>query len=296
MYVSSSTAPSYTPWGVPTATSTTYAAAQGNPTSSQDGDRPVMLNRPFRNVGELAYTFSGTPWKNIDFFTPESGYSALLDLFCINDTNDPNGLVAGRVNLNTRQEPVLEAALAGAYKNEQSSSASLAGATASSYAYSGSTTVLSSEAAALVTDANNGLIPYRTTNVSSANLGPLRNVSELVGKWITNSGTTTPMTGSSVYSGFSGDMNNIAAVSSSTPPMNVVQRFHESAVRALSAVGTTRVWNLMIDVIAQTGRFPSSAGTLANFNVEGERRYWVHVAIDRYTGKVLDEQVEEVKE
>jgi len=59
-------------------------------------------------------------------------------------------------------------------------------------------------------------------------------------------------------------------------------------------IGTTRVSNLMIDVIAQTGRFPSSASSLANFNVEGERRYWVHVEIDRYTGKVLDEQVEEV--
>ena len=52
----------------------------------------------------------------------------------------------------------------------------------------------------------------------------------------------------------------------------------------------------MIDVIAQTGRFPSSASSLTSFNVEGERRYWVHVAIDRYTGKVLDEQIEEVKE
>jgi hypothetical protein len=52
----------------------------------------------------------------------------------------------------------------------------------------------------------------------------------------------------------------------------------------------------MIDVIAQAGRFPSTATGLAQFNVEGERRYWVHVAIDRLTGKVLDEQVEEVKE
>ena len=52
----------------------------------------------------------------------------------------------------------------------------------------------------------------------------------------------------------------------------------------------------MIDVVAQTGRFPSNAKTAADFAVEGEQRYWVHVAIDRYTGKILDRQIEEVKE
>jgi hypothetical protein len=284
------------PYGIPTATATTYGAGTGTPTPAQDGNRALILSRPFRSVAELGYTYSGTPWRNIDFFTPESGYAALLDVFCINDTNDPGGLVAGKVNLNTRQSAVLAAVLAGAYKNELSSSSSLAGATPSPNAFPGSTTMLASEASALMTDPNYGFVTYRTANTTSASLGPLRNVSELVGKWITNSSTTVPVTGSSVYSGFSADMNNISATTGSTPPMNVVQRFHESAIRALSNVGTTRVWNLMIDVIAQTGRFPSSAASLTNFNVEGERRYWVHVAIDRYTGKVLDQQVEEVKE
>jgi hypothetical protein len=75
-----------------------------------------------------------------------------------------------------------------------------------------------------------------------------------------------------------------------------VQRFREAPIRTLAAAGTTRVWNLIIDVIAQSGRFPSNTTSLTKFDVEGERRYWVHVAIDRYTGKVLDEQIEEVKE
>jgi hypothetical protein len=30
--------------------------------------------------------------------------------------------------------------------------------------------------------------------------------------------------------------------------------------------------------------------------VEGERRYWLHVAIDRYTGQVVDKQLEVVNE
>jgi hypothetical protein len=52
----------------------------------------------------------------------------------------------------------------------------------------------------------------------------------------------------------------------------------------------------MIDLIAQTGRYPSSAGGLANFIVEGERRYWLHLAIDRQTAKVIDQQIEVVSE
>jgi hypothetical protein len=30
--------------------------------------------------------------------------------------------------------------------------------------------------------------------------------------------------------------------------------------------------------------------------VEGEQRYWIHVAIDRLTGQIIDNQIEVVKE
>jgi hypothetical protein len=30
--------------------------------------------------------------------------------------------------------------------------------------------------------------------------------------------------------------------------------------------------------------------------VEGEKRYWLHVAIDRFTGQVIDKQIEVVNE
>jgi hypothetical protein len=75
-----------------------------------------------------------------------------------------------------------------------------------------------------------------------------------------------------------------------------IQRFHEAPIRALSAAGQERVWNLMIDVIAQTGRYPTAASKLQNFVVEGEQRYWVHLSIDRLTGQVIDKQIEVVKE
>ncbi len=70
----------------------------------------------------------------------------------------------------------------------------------------------------------------------------------------------------------------------------------ETIARALAGSGQTRTWNLMIDVIAQTGRYPQSASKLENFLVEGERRYWMHVAIDRLTGQVVDSQLESVQE
>jgi len=70
----------------------------------------------------------------------------------------------------------------------------------------------------------------------------------------------------------------------------------ESIARALGEADQTRTWNLMIDVIAQSGRYPPNASTLAGFVVEGEQHYWVHVAIDRLTGEVLDKQIEVVNE
>jgi hypothetical protein len=70
----------------------------------------------------------------------------------------------------------------------------------------------------------------------------------------------------------------------------------ECVLRAFSDTGQTRTWNLLIDLIAQSGRYPSNANSLAGFVVEGEVHYWVHVAIDRFTGQVLDKQIEVVNE
>ena len=68
------------------------------------------------------------------------------------------------------------------------------------------------------------------------------------------------------------------------------------AVRALAPVTNVRTWNLMVDLIAQTGVFPPNAQTLDQFVVQGERHYWLHVAIDRFTGAVVDQQLEPVYE
>ncbi len=76
----------------------------------------------------------------------------------------------------------------------------------------------------------------------------------------------------------------------------------ELVIRAFSDACQTRTWNLMIDVIAQSGRYPPTVtanpnpADLPKFVVEGEQRYWVHVAIDRFTGEVIDKQIEVVNE
>ncbi len=85
-----------------------------------------------------------------------------------------------------------------------------------------------------------------------------------------------------------------SAVTNQVPSGIKIER--EGTVRALAEASNTRTWNFLIDVVAQSGRYPATAATLDNFMVTGERRYWLHVAIDRYTGQIVDRQIEVVGE
>ncbi len=58
----------------------------------------------------------------------------------------------------------------------------------------------------------------------------------------------------------------------------------EAITRALSEVSQTRTWNLFVDVVAQTGRYSPDATNVTQANkfiVEGEKRYWLHIALGR---------------
>ena len=77
----------------------------------------------------------------------------------------------------------------------------------------------------------------------------------------------------------------------------------ETITRALAEAGQTRTWDLLIDVIAQTGRYAPGTGSITQankFTVEGEKRYWLHIALGRdlVSGSVdvLGTQLEEVTE
>lgn len=112
--------------------------------------------------------------------------------------------------------------------------------------------------------------------------GPLLNRAELV--------THTPAGKPGV------SLSNTLNLAFSTNPDRANKPLGEAPIRALAPVTNTRTWNLLIDLISQAGRIPPNGKKLADFVVEGEKRYWLHVAIDRYTGKVIDQQLETVYE
>jgi len=71
----------------------------------------------------------------------------------------------------------------------------------------------------------------------------------------------------------------------------------DTLARALAEVTQTRTWGLLIDVVAQTGHYkPNATNLQTDFVVEGEKHYWLHVAIDRFDGSIVGQQLEEVTE
>jgi hypothetical protein len=297
--------------GIPTVTSGTYLDGGALTMSNilpQSQNRPLILNRPFRSVSDMSYTFRNSPWKNIDFFTPESGDTALLDTFCINDP-PPTALVAGKVDLNTRQIPVLKALVNGAYRDEL-------------YSY-GSAAATSAYTLQPITSTEAGHVATALVTMTTAPdgwRGPLTNIGGLVGRYAANPGTgastatdaysfVDPATGSTyVYAGLSATLGGGALgpgkniyTDTTTVPIGIqaatpytIQRFCEAGLRPLIDAGQVRVWNLLIDLVVQTGKYPKTATNLSQFSVDGQKRVWIHVAIDRYTGQIIDKQVEVV--
>jgi hypothetical protein len=218
-----------------------------------DRVRPVMMNRPFRSVGEMGYAFRDQPFKTTGFSSANSPDAALLDLFCVNESTDTSGMRAGVINLNTRQTGDITAALNGTIEHEDTGRVMV----------SGSPSPAPSPVIA-TTPANN----IATSLVSLT--------------------STTPILNKASLADFTASQTELGS--------SVPKTERESIVRALGESGQPRAWNLMIDVIAQSGRYPPGSSNLAKFVVEGEQRYWVHVAIDRFTGQVLDKQIEVVNE
>lgn len=254
--------------------------------------RPVILNRPFQSVAEMSHAFRGTPWKNIDFFTPESGDAALLDLFTVIENTSQSPIVAGKVNANTRQIPVLKALLAGALKDEQ-----------------GNIPIADTRSTQEVQAAADAILKY--TQGSDIGEGPFENPAHLCGRLLgKNLLPNPPLPGMSQsspcytytippgrpdsgawsFGGLSCSLQNVFPSSSDQR----IQRRRESVLRALTDSTQMRVWNLFLDVIVQTGKYPATAKSGADFAIESESRLWISLAIDRLTGSVLEQQTEPV--
>jgi hypothetical protein len=256
------------------------------PVNSGQARRPLVLNRPFRNVGELGYTFRDLPFKTIDFFSQYSGDTALLDLFSV--TDEP-AVTGGQINVSNAPASTLSAILTGATKQEinpQYSAKYDNGASGITANYPTGVSASTGAPNFIYNEASS--ISSQLASSFSAS-GPIGNRADLVARLDPIIGTpTTAGAAASTYAstsligqGYLDYANKAVA---------------EAPIRALSGVTSTRTWNLLIDIIAQSGQMSPTAQTLNDFIVQGERRYWLHIAIDRYTGRVIDQQLEPVYE
>jgi len=253
--------------------------ANSNPYGETNGDavRPVMMNRPFRSVGEMGYAFRDQPFRTLSFSwapTSPNPDAGLLDLFTTTaydptPTPSPTPTAApantptptptprgGVINLNSQQSGAIAGVLTSTIRHEDTPRAVVGGVPTPS------PSPLASPAA----------------NTVAASLASLSGSAPILNR----AGLATLIT-------------NLPDTSGLGPSQPKTER--ESVARALGEMGQTRTWNLLIDVIAQSGRYPPNATSFQNgFVVEGEQRYWVHVAIDRFTGQVIAKRIETVNE
>jgi putative Ig domain-containing protein len=219
----------------------------------------VLLNRRFENVGEFGYAYnpaSTLASKTLDFASSASNDKALLDFF----TYSAADVREGTVNLNTRNGPVLASIIRGALLHDLGSE------------NQPTSLVFQTEALAA------GQAIVQETTSTAAGRGP-----------VLNRGDVARLAAAAT--------NKLIADGLWSPPVSDEKM--QTIARALAETGQARTWNLMIDVIAQTGNYAPGTPDLSDpskFIVQGEKRYWLHIALDRDDGTVLGSQLEEVVE
>lgn len=220
--------------------------------------RPVMLSRPFRNVAEMAYASRGIPWRNLNFVNDVESPSS----------SNPVPLPADAALLDVFTVDEMPAYRAGVMNLNAASQAAI-------------------EALLLGGDLDN--MADAELSVSEATAAA-EAIFQYLGSGKRSKVTTDPIIRSSA------DIARVVqALSGSNQPLDGWSKEKkEVLIAALAQAHNGRTWNLLIDVIAQSGKFPPSAGSLQRFSVTGEKRLLVHVAIDRYTGRIVDQSVEQV--
>jgi hypothetical protein len=209
---------------------------------------PTVLNHPFSNVGEFGYDLdTANGFQPLNFVTETSNDKAVLDFFTYNPIlhSYPR---TGILNLNTRNVPVIAAALKAALKNDT-----------------------------IAAPPSSGVI-----SASEATAAAQRIVDETKLRPVLNRG----------------DVARLVRVGANAA---WTKEQKEAIARSLAEMGQARTWNLMIDVIAQTGKCAPGETDFAKFIVEGEKRYWLHIALGRdlntdRTVDVLGTELEEVTE
>jgi hypothetical protein len=225
-------------------------------------DRPLLLagayqNGVFQSVTELGHVFRDQPWKTISFGAAASSPSPYPTA---SPYPTPRSADAGLLEVFTLHESSIEAGKTSL--NTRQAPVLKAILTKAALNLTGTSIISSTQ---IDDGSGHGIVPA-LTNLTATQ--PMVNKAELV--------------------------TRLAADASVTGLGNKEAR--ECVMRAFSDACQTRTWNLLIDLIAQSGRYSPNANSLAGFTVEGEQHYWIHVAIDRFTGQVLDKQIEVVNE
>jgi hypothetical protein len=215
----------------------------------------VLLNRRFENVGEFGYAYNPASTTASKTLDFASSTSAARAILDFFTYNSAGGR-AGVVNLNTRNGPVLASIIRGAWLRDPGAEIPPPDPT---YLVSQNDALAAGQA-----------IVQETTNTGAGH-GPALNRADVA--------------------------RLAAAVAAAVPTFAASDEAKQTIARALAEAGQTRTWNLMIDVIAQTGRYAPGTMSITDankFTVEGEKRYWLHISLDRDTGNVLGTQLEEV--
>jgi hypothetical protein len=225
----------------------------------------VLLNRRFENVGEFGYAYnpaSGVASKTLDFASSTSRSRAILDFFTYNTASGRSGIV----NLNTKNGPVLASIIRGALLHDPGS-----------------------ENTPMVLISPRSAFPPYPAPVDAL----------AAGQAIVQETTSTALGHGPVVTRADVARLTAAAAAALPNPLGASNETKETVTRALAEIGQARTWNLMIDVIAQTGKYAPGTANLTDptkFIVQGEKRYWLHIALDRDDGTVLGTQLEEVIE
>jgi hypothetical protein len=209
------------------------------------GATPIVLNHAFTSTAELGYGLkTENGFTPLDLHTSGTLESALLDFFTYNPVDHVYPRL-GIVNLNTKNPPVLATILNKALKRDVDAAPTP----------NPLPTAIPSEAMA----AAQAIVTETWTNNR-----PALNRQDIA------------------------RLTNVAASALSTTGANSsaeeIDKCKETIARALSEITQARTWNLFIDVIAQTGRYSPDASNIMQaekFMVQGEKRYWLHIALGR---------------
>jgi hypothetical protein len=204
----------------------------------------IVLNHAFTTTADLGYGLKTEEgFTPLDLRTAGNNDSVLLDFFTFNPVDHQYPRL-GIVNLNTKNPPVLAAILKSALKKDIDQPPPLPN-------------------------------PFPTVSQSEAMAAAQAIVTET---WINNRPVLTRADIARLTSMASSSITNPGYTGEEQ------QKLSETISRALSELGQGRTWNLLIDVIAQTGKYAPDATNVTQANkfvVQGEKRYWLHIALGR---------------